>query len=172
MSPLWATIAHCPGKEEFPLLKPPGNSVFHCPCLGCFPSPAVTSQREKFMAVASQSQTGAGDRAMAPGSAQKETRVLQPEGAQLPGTAHSCLPHPTFLYGDEERGGSSSTAVHLAQNWAPDTRGLSGSPTLLSLQQHLWSSHHGAVETNPTRNHEVAGSTPGLAQWVKDPALP
>ena len=25
---------------------------------------------------------------------------------------------------------------------------------------------------NPTRNHEVEGSIPGLAQWVNDPVLP
>ena len=33
-------------------------------------------------------------------------------------------------------------------------------------------SHCGSAVMNPTRNHEVAGLIPGLAQWVKDLALP
>ena len=34
-----------------------------------------------------------------------------------------------------------------------------------------WSSHHGTVEMNLTRNHEIAGLIPSLTKWVKDPAL-
>ena len=42
---------------------------------------------------------------------------------------------------------------------------------MIKIEDFL-SSHRGAAETNPTRNNEVSGSIPGLAQWVKDLALP
>ena len=39
-------------------------------------------------------------------------------------------------------------------------------------KQWCRSSHHGAEETNLTKNPEVSGLIPGLAQWIKDPVLP
>ena len=36
---------------------------------------------------------------------------------------------------------------------------------------YMRSSHCGTLEANPTRNHEVADSIPGLTRWVKDAAL-
>ena len=50
-------------------------------------------------------------------------------------------------------------------------------PALLSHTQYIHikksrSSHCGAAEMNPTGIHEDAGSIPGLAQRVGDPALP
>ena len=41
----------------------------------------------------------------------------------------------------------------------------------MALKSITWSSHHGAVEMNPTSNREVAGSIPGFDQWVKDLVL-
>ena len=39
-------------------------------------------------------------------------------------------------------------------------------------KKNYQSSHCDSLETNMTSIHEKAGSIPGLAQWVKDLALP
>ena len=46
------------------------------------------------------------------------------------------------------------------------------SSSLSFKKSPLRSSRHGSAEMNPTRNHEVEVSIPGLAYRVKDLALP
>ena len=51
-------------------------------------------------------------------------------------------------------------------------RGGSSSSPLLPLKNKLGVPVVAQWITNPTRNHEVLGLIPALAQWVKDPVLP
>ena len=59
----------------------------------------------------------------------------------------------------------------LLWHWSDPWPGDFHVPQMQPKKQNFGSSHHGEAETNPTRNHEVVGSIPGLDQWVKDPVL-
>ena len=50
-------------------------------------------------------------------------------------------------------------------------RPAEGWQTNSTTSKNSWRPCRGAAETNLTRNHEVVGSIPGLAQWAKDLAL-
>ena len=90
----------------------------------------------------------------------------------------SVAPHVNMFTGQAKRlqegyQNFSLLTQHLGQEKLhPEPKGLFQGyqpPGLLNCT--FESSHHGAAETNPTRNHEVVGSIPGLTQWVKDPVL-
>ena len=62
--------------------------------------------------------------------------------------------------GSQARGLIGAVAASLRQSHSN-----AGSEPCLQPTPH-------AAEMNPTRNHEVVGLIPDLAQWVKDPMLP
>ena len=66
------------------------------------------------------------------------------------------------------------SGVAEAPAWEPaHAVGVPPPPKEEKIEKYnLRSSHCGEAEMNPTRNYEVVGLIPGLAQWVKDPALP
>ena len=72
------------------------------------------------------------------------------------------------------------SALHRPANMLPPECVQGGPPFrflqptmiyVLLLKSYWGSSRRGTAETNPTRNHKVAGSIPGLTQWVGDLAL-
>ena len=93
---------------------------------------------------------------------QEETENLNIKQSFPPQTNHHEIMH-TCIHSINRCLLNTYSEPHAGQaSKIPSPRGPSASSGFLRVVQ-MWNSCHGAVETNPPRNHEVAGSIPVLA---------
>ena len=92
-----------------------------------------------------------------------------PSSKEGPQSSQTIVNADPFLYVDQRKFPRNTHGCYDQK--------VEGIFSLLQARQHLKETESGVPVvaqwlTDTTRNSEVAGLIPGLAQWVKDPALP